>query len=77
MPQIQPYLVNVADCQELRFIKYWLKIHKMDHDSFLRQCYEEMYKTDSQTLNKELGDQSKKNAVQLWLWLCLADSVRR
>ena len=30
----------------IRFIKYWLKILKMDHDSFPRQCYEEMCKTD-------------------------------
>ena len=29
-----------------RFIKYWLKILKMDHDSFPRQCYDEMCKTD-------------------------------
>ena len=34
MPQTQPYLVN------------WLKILKMDHDSFSRQCYDEMCKTD-------------------------------
>ena len=30
----------------IRFIKYWLKILKMDHDSFSAQCYDEMCKTD-------------------------------
>ena len=30
----------------IRFIKYWLKILKMDHGSFSRQCYDEMCKTD-------------------------------
>ena len=36
----------------IRFIKYLLKILKMDHDSFPWQCYKEMYKTDKlRTMN--------------------------
>ena len=42
----------IATRYYIRFIKYWLKILKMDHDSYSRQ-----------TGDNELGDQSKKNAV--------------
>ena len=39
---------QIANSYEVlyKIIKYWLKIVKIDHDSFPRQCYEEMYKTD-------------------------------
>ena len=38
--------LSIATRYYIRFIKYWLKILKMDHHSFPRQCYEEMCKTD-------------------------------
>ena len=36
----------IATRYYIRFIKYWLKILKIDHDSFARHCYEQMCKTD-------------------------------
>ena len=58
-----------------RFIKYWLKILKMDHDSFSRQCYEETYKTDKlRTMNL----MSKvKRMLFSYGYGCLTDPVRR
>ena len=38
--------LQIATRYYIRFIKYWLKILKMDHDSFSRQCYDEMCETD-------------------------------
>ena len=36
----------IATSYYIRFIKYCLKILRMDHDSFPRKFYEEMYETD-------------------------------